>query len=316
MSSIPYTAPYNSTSGADIDPTTGLPRKKKTTTNQVFAPPTGYAPGGVTYGFPTGDGGSQAAPRSPFTTPGFTPDYKALIDAALGPMSAQFGADDIADQNTRNQQLIRALGQFGQQLDLGSANAAFGQDFVNQSGLAGLLPQANQLAQQTTDAGQSYMARATKTHTDQIRAIKNALAAKGALQSGELGHQLQEEQGRYDTGQYDARLQVQDYVSELQRGYATAQRQRAQQLAAAQREEAARQAQLNPVTGAQTATWNGTTYVYPDGRPVPRELWPNQGTSATAQNTTGGAAWDAGINAAIAAPHDPGDVISRLLARR
>lgn len=246
-----FMAPYNTTGTAEIDPLTGLPKKKKQAgaggrvgpvamfnqadidASLAVNPQGGFGPsGGVDYSM-----GAKA--------PGM-PDYAALIKAALGPMTAQFGADSAADLGTRNQQLIRALGQFGEQFDLTGANKAFGESFVGESGLGELLPQANALAQQTTDAGMSFTARSTKAHKDSVRAIKNALAARGALRSGEAGYQLQEAQGAFDTGQYDARQQVQDFMGAVNQGYAQAQRERQMQMAAAQREEAGRQAALNP----------------------------------------------------------------------
>lgn len=239
----------------EYDPVTGLPKKAKAA-NQPPALATGQTlqdqiaaslaanPQG-TFGPSSGVNYAGAQPQA--TTPGM-PDYKALIAAALGPLTAQYGADDAADMATRNQQLIRALGQFGQQFDLEGANTAFGADFVNSSGLADVLPQANALAQQTTDAGMSFQARAAKAHKDTVRQIKNALAARGLLQSGETGHQLQEQQTQFDTGQYDARAQVQDYMAAVNQGYTQAVRARQVALAEAQRVEAARQAQLNPGT--------------------------------------------------------------------
>ena len=59
------------------------------------------------------------------------------------------------------------------------------------------------------------------------RAIKNALAARGALRSGEAGFQLGEEQQRFATAQYDARQQLVDLLAGIEAGYANAQRQRA-----------------------------------------------------------------------------------------
>jgi hypothetical protein len=242
-------------SSIEYDPLTGLPKKK--TPGQPTAQPFALFGGGSQYDGPGGGNPGMAQSYSPLSyggagagaaasKTGGMPDYKSLIAAALGPMTAQFGADAAADLGTRNQQLIRSLGQFGEEFDLGAANAAFGEGFVGESGLASLLPQANELARQTTGAGMSFKARSEKAHKDAVRQIRNALAARGALQSGELGHQLQEAQGQFDTGQYDARQQVQDFMSAVNAGYAQAQRARALQLAEAQRAEAARQAQLNP----------------------------------------------------------------------
>lgn len=262
MSVIPY---LSQGQGVEVDPLTGLPKKKKQASpfrpgtmnltpgqglaqsNQIAA---GFSPnlataqyGGMPSGLPGASGGA----------PSNQPDYKALIQAALGPLSAQLGAEGVADLTGRNNQFVRALGQFGEQFDLGQANQAFGPEFVGEAGLGELLPQANALAAQTTGAGVSYQARASKARKDAVRQIRNILASRGLLRSGELGYQLQEQQTAFDTGQYDARQQLQDYLTAVNQGYVEAQRQRALALDAATREEAARQAALNPMSGTSAA---------------------------------------------------------------
>lgn len=253
-------------STVEYDPLTGLPKKK--TAASGAAPAALTAAGGQTFS-PWSFYMPQAAgvqPPGTIKLPGYTPDYTALINAALGPLQAQLAAEGVQDLSGRNQQIVRALGQFGEPLSLESANQAFGSDFVNQAGLGELLGQANQLAEQTTGAGLSVTARLEKAHKDAVRQIRNSLAARGLLRSGELGHQLQEQQGAFDTGQYDARQQLFDFLSAVQSGYVQAQRARQQQLTQAQMAEAARQAELNPATGERTAVHvGGGYYRLPDG---------------------------------------------------
>lgn len=266
MSTIPY---LSQGIGVPIDPATGMPRttKKRTAARPGVDPSLAANSDALNQQYGLGA-------YKPFGAGGSTPDYKALIQQALAPFQAQLGAEGVSDLTSRDNQFIRTLGQFGQQFDTASANQAFGEDFFNSAGLGEVLPQANKLAQQTTDAGLSYTARSTKALQDRIRQIKNGLAARGALRSGELGYQLQEAQTGYDTGQYDAAQQVQDFLGAINRGYTEGVRARQAQIAAAQREEAGRQAQLNPAIADRPATWNGETFVYADGTAVPRNLWP------------------------------------------
>jgi hypothetical protein len=98
-----------------------------------------------------------------------------------------------------------------------------------------------QLAQQNTASGMSIVARLAKANKDAIRSYKNMLAARGALQSGELGHRAGEEDLRYRSAQYDARQQLTDYLAGIQSALANAERQRAGQRAAGAEAAAGRQ---------------------------------------------------------------------------
>jgi hypothetical protein len=92
-------------------------------------------------------------------------------------------------------------------------------------------PQTRELAAKNTAAGFSTVARLQKANKDAVRGIKNYLASRGALRSGELGYQLGEENQRYAVGQYDARSQLVDYLSGISSALANAQRQRSMQQA-------------------------------------------------------------------------------------
>ena len=224
-----------------------------------FATPSGGSSGGAS-------GGQQ---YGPINVAGFTPDYKSLISQALGPLNAQLGAEGSADVAGRNSALIRGLAQFGEQFDPSGAQAAFGQDFYNQAGMGDILGQANALAGENTKAGFSFKARSQAAFEKGVQQIQDALAARGMLRSGATGVALQGAQKEYDTGQYDARMQLGDYFTGVQQGLVAAQRQRAAQLGEAQRAEAGRQAQLNPPTGEQTLQYAGQNA--PDGRPLYRD---------------------------------------------
>lgn len=206
-----------------------------------FAPGVGGAAGGGVAGGSAGGG--------PVTIPGFTPDYKSLIQQALGPLTAQLGAEGISDAASRDAALTRGIVQFGEPLTLEGAAQTFGQGFVDESGLGGLLPEANRLAQANTDSGMSYTARSKQAMEKAVQQIRDSLAARGLLRSSALGNELQGQQREFETSQYDARQQLADYAAGLQQAFVQSQRSRQSQLDAATREEAARQAQLNPPTG-------------------------------------------------------------------
>lgn len=266
MSSIPYMAPYNSTGAVDIDPATGLRRKKKTATNQVFAPPDGYAPAGVTYGTPAARGGGLGASATG-TIPGSTPDYGSLIqaDSLFKQLQAELASQGIGDAATKDEFLVRALSGFGRQFDQTQASQAFGADFVNRAGpgFADVLSKSNALAGQNTAAGVSTTARLDKSFQDRIRQIKNSLASRGLLQSGELGYQLGETQQARTQAEYDATQQLLDYLSQGVGQYTASERARQAALRQGLGEATDRTIATHPATGPQSATLvPGTSNIY------------------------------------------------------
>lgn len=68
------------------------------------------------------------------------------------------------------------------------------------------------LADQNTAAGLSTLARLARWNETQTRQIQNGLAARGMMQSGELGYQLGEQGLGYRQQQYDA---AQDLLAKL-----------------------------------------------------------------------------------------------------
>lgn len=250
----------------ELDPLTGLPplpgqpRPRNPYQSGTYTgPPATAAPGGYT-GPPVGGGhqvgrsGGGTSGRQ-VTIPGYNPDYAGLIanDPNMAQLTADLSAQGIADDAARNAAFQRAFVQFGS--DLGpEAFAGLGLD----QGLLGSIFDAptRQLAAQNTQAGLSIAGRLEKARKDNVRAIRNALAARGALRSGELGHQLGEEQQRYSQAQYDSRQQLLDYLRGVQQARADAERERQRQRAGAIQQTADRYAndpRYQP-TPAQTIT--------------------------------------------------------------
>ena len=150
-------------------------------------------------------------------------DYASLIknDPLFSQFRADLGAQGIADAGSRRAALNQALVAFGEVIDPSALSSQLGFNVAGE-----IDPTTAQLAAQNTQAGTSLSARLVKQNKDNIRAIKNALAARGALRSGETGHQLNEEQLRFSQGQYDARAQVLDYLKGVQAAYVQSERQR------------------------------------------------------------------------------------------
>lgn len=207
------------------NPRTGLPR----TTQATAAPPVRYLQPvgwpGVSQGVPPltpsvggpgagGIGPGGSAPPS-INVGGNMPDYASIISSLLQQPRAELAAQGISDASQRAAATQRALAMFGEvPTDLPS----FASQDVN--------AETRALAQSNTQAGLSTLARITKAAQDAKRTGVNQLAARGALQSGELGHFLQEHQQGVTTAQYDARQQLLDYLQGVQAAYVEAERRR------------------------------------------------------------------------------------------
>lgn len=76
------------------------------------------------------------------------------------------------------------------------------------------------LAQANTKSGISLLARINEAHDDRNRYIKNRLAARGILQSGETGFQLGREQTNYARAQADSSGKLLDYLAGINAGIA------------------------------------------------------------------------------------------------
>jgi hypothetical protein len=139
----------------------------------------------------------------------------SVFDPLLSQLKSDLSAQGVSDLASRDSAIKRAFGLFGDpNLNLGEAGKTLGFD------LGSIIdPQTQQIAQQSYQSGVGTQARIDKANKDALRQIKNALAARGALRSGELGHQLKEQEGRYTNAQFDARQALLDMLSGYQKGY-------------------------------------------------------------------------------------------------
>jgi hypothetical protein len=139
----------------------------------------------------------------------------SVFDPLLAQLKSDLAAQGVSDLASRDSAIKRAIGLFGDpNLNLGEAGKTLGFDLG-----AIIDPQTQQIAQQSYQSGVGTQARIDKANKDALRQIKNALAARGALRSGELGHQLKEQEGRYTNAQFDARQALLDMLSGYQKGY-------------------------------------------------------------------------------------------------
>jgi hypothetical protein len=168
--------------------------------------------------------GTSSTPVTAGQQPGMnTQSYMDILrsDPIYSQTLADLSAQGISDRSQADTLAQRALVQFGEVPALEGLDARLaGPEFARISGVARPLAEAN------TASGMSIVARMNKLQKDNIRAIKNALASRGALRSGEAGYQLGEEQQRYATAQYDARSQLVDLLSGIEAGVAAGARQR------------------------------------------------------------------------------------------
>lgn len=237
-----------------LDPVTGLLKKSGSqSTTQQFGeiPVNSNTPGGAAIAAALGlSGGSDPLTGTTATIPGFTPDYASLIanDPNLLQLQKDLGAAGTADLAGRNAAINRALVGFGQVPDLNAASSALGLD------VSGLIdPTTAGLASQNQFSTEANLGRA---NSQAIRTIQQQLAARGGLQSGELGYQLKQQQTAYGQAQNDATQSLLDALGQYQQGYVQGQQQRQQQLDAGYQTAAQTQAQLNPPTGSMNATYD------------------------------------------------------------
>lgn len=253
-----------------LDPLTGLLKKKSgydpTGANSFRDAQGGYNDGANGYTTPP-----PVLPSSPTnysgttTIPGWQPDYKSLIanDPNFLQLQKDLAAASASDLASRNAMINKALVSFGSVPDLASAAKQLGFD------VGGAVD--SQTAGVAANNPYSTQANLLNAHNQAITQLKHALAARHALQSGELGYQLGQENKSYGQAQYDATQKLLDYISGVQAAYAQAEQQRAMQEAQGRNDAARFQSGLPQNQGKpdQTATLDeGLSKQY--GKPVYR----------------------------------------------
>lgn len=211
--------------------------------------------------------------------PGYEPDFAAAIrqDPGYAALQQSISAAGIANAAQRAAATNRALIQFGVVPDFSSAAGRLGLDpnalgFLNED----VTPDVGALASQNTANGLSTEAQLQQAHQQQVLHLRNTLAARGALSSGEANYQLGNEQTSYAQNEQSAIGKLLDAISGYQGQYLTADQANQQQLASGLGSAESRQAALpqNQPTAAQSFSYDHGSgkYVGPGGTYTPRAL--------------------------------------------
>jgi hypothetical protein len=156
------------------------------------------------------------------------PDFNALLanDPGLAQLRADLAAQGISDQAGAKAASQRAFVQFGEvPNDLSSQEL-------------GVVPTdyASYATPDVTAAAKgnqfSTQARLLLAHQQALQSLRGNLASRGLLHSGEYGYQMNKEQNLYNTGEYDSRAKLVDFLAGIQSALATGAQQRQNALAA------------------------------------------------------------------------------------
>lgn len=200
--------------------------------NPVYKPPTtipskpGLPPGWITpgsYTTPTSDQNylppgfdpaHSAAPTAP-TTPDVGPAPAPSVGSAGAPSPPGFtGAyGGIMAQNSASDAWAREQAR--------NAIINFGDPALASMAGFGFDPQDAAFASQNYLSGNATLAKINHAHELARQAVINRLVSHGLLNSGDLGYQSQQEATQYGNQQYDARLSLLNYLSQLFAGSAT-----------------------------------------------------------------------------------------------
>ena len=183
----------------------------------------------------TGEGATPTRPK-PFKLPKnltYTPDYNSLLqnDPAFSVLKQTISAQQTQDAAQRQQAINQALIQYGTVPDFSHAAGQIGLSSAALQQLMGDIdPHTAALAQQNTAAGLSTEAQLQHQQQNAIRALRNNLAARGGLSSGEDAYQTNEQDLAYNQAQNQALQSLLAAINGYNQSYTTAQQQEQQQL--------------------------------------------------------------------------------------
>jgi hypothetical protein len=165
---------------------------------------------------------AHAAPPNSLT---YTPDYAALIanDPAFQALSNRVSATDQSNAAQRAAQTAQSLIQFGDVPDFTSLASSLG---LSPEAVAMLQhdidPNAAALAHANTAAGLSTEGRLQQQQNQAITSLRNALAAHGALGSGDNAYRTGLQDQAYTKAQSDALNALLQAISGYQSNYLAA----------------------------------------------------------------------------------------------
>lgn len=164
----------------------------------------------------------------------YSPDYQTLLeqDPAYSALKQQISAQQIQDAATRQAATDQALIQFGMIPDFSSLGSTMGlSPQAIQMLQQDISPQVAALAHQNTAGGLSTEALLQQNQADAIRNLRNNLAARGGLSSGEDAFQTQRQDQNYALAQNNALQKLLSAIGGYQQNYLTNQQTEQQQLA-------------------------------------------------------------------------------------
>ena len=196
----------------------------------------------------------------------YTPDYMALIqsDPTYKAIADQIHAQGITDQAQRQAATMQALIGYGQIPDFAATASQLG---LSPDALAMLQadidPNAAALAGQNTSAGLSTTAQLAQQQQQQIQALRNSLAARGALGSGDDAYRTGLQNQAYAKAENDALNSLLAAINGYQGTYLNAQNAENAQLNTAMTNAETLEAGL-PQNQGFSLTYNAKRGVYTD----------------------------------------------------
>jgi len=160
----------------------------------------------------------------------YQPDYQAILnqDPAFSALKSSLSAQGIQSAAQRRAATNQALIQFGSIPDFSSVASQLG-----------LSPEALKMLQGDVDPATAGLAAGNQFSTEKelqrqedqaMLALRNNLAARGALSSGENAYQSGNQEHNYEGAQQDALMKLLGAITGYQQGYTTEQQGQQQQL--------------------------------------------------------------------------------------
>lgn len=196
----------------------------------------------------------------------YTPDYQSIInqDPAFMALKQSLSAQGIQSAAQRGAATNQALIQFGAI-----------PNFASEASKLGLSPDALKMLQSDIDPHTAALAAGNQFSTEHelqrqedqaMRALRNNLAARGALSSGENAYQSGNQEHSYEGAQQNALVKLLGAITGYQQNYTTEQQNQQQQLAQAIQQTEAQDSGLPQYQGF-SLHYNARTgkYVGPSG---------------------------------------------------
>lgn len=134
----------------------------------------------------------------------YTPDYQSLLANDPGYMAIKqtLSAQGTTNDASRKQAINQALIQYGAVPDLNSVSTQLGIPLAQLQAL--IDPATGALAKANSDAGLSTTAQLAHQEANAMRDLRNNLAARGALSSGDDAYRTNEQNLNYSIAQNNA----------------------------------------------------------------------------------------------------------------